>query len=329
MKKVALITTGGTIASKKTDEGLLDCTEMDGEELARLCNLSPHIEIEIHNLFQLPSMYLSFELYITLKNKIEEVLQDKSVVGVVITHGTDSLEETSYFLDLTIDVERPIVVTGSQKSPESVGTDAISNLQHAIYTASDDDLRGFGTVVVFNERIWSARYIKKVDTGNVDGFNVFGYGYLGVISNDKVNVFQRPMKKEHYLLCRSLPSVDIIKSYIDADGKFIKAAVTSGVEGIVLEGSGKGQISPLMMEEVVHAIEQGVVVVVTTSAEEGEVGIAYDDVGSAHDLHSKGVILGSDLDSKKARIKLAVLLATKNPKKKSMDTLEKEYSRSL
>lgn len=321
MQKIALITTGGTIASKQTEEGLLDSTAMSGDELSALCNLPSDIEVEVHNLFQLPSMYLSFELYVALKNKIEEVFRDESVTGIVVTHGTDSLEETSYFLDLTIDDHRPVVVTGSQKPPEYDGSDAMVNLRHAIYTACHEDLKEIGTVVVFNERIWSARYVKKVDAANLDGFKVFGYGYLGSVSSDTVNIYQRPIKKEHFSLSLSLPSVDIIKSYIDADGKFIKAAVDSGVKGIILEGSGKGQVSPLMMEEIVNAIHKGVAVVVTTNAEEGEVGIAYDDKGSAHDLYQKGVILGSDYDSKKARIKLAVLLAAETIDLKTIKSL--------
>ncbi|GGK05835.1 L-asparaginase [Lentibacillus kapialis] len=309
MKKIALITTGGTIASKKDRDGLLTCTEMKGDELAKLCELPSDITLEVHNLFQLPSMHLSFNMLIILKNKVGKLFQDKSVDGIVITHGTDSLEETSYFLDLTVGDRRPVVVTGSQRSTESIGSDALINLRHSISVASENKLDNIGTIVVFNERIWSSRYVKKVDASNLQGFNAFGFGYLGVIDNGVVNLFQRPLIREFYDINDELPPVDIIKSYIDADGKFINAAIQNNIKGIILEGSGGGQVSPLMMDEVSRAVKKGIKIVITTSSEEGKVGFSYNDKGSAIDLYNQGVISGFDYDSKKARIKLAVLLS--------------------
>jgi L-asparaginase len=320
MKKIALVTTGGTIASKEDRDGLLTCTEMDGEELAKLCEIPSDIELKVHNLFQLPSMHISFNNFITLRNKIEELFQDKHLDGIVVTHGTDSLEETAYFLDLTVADRRPFVVTGSQRSTENMGSDALVNLRHAIIAAGSDILKDAGTVVVFNERIWSARYVKKADASNLQGFKSFGFGYLGVIDNDAVNLYQRPLLREHYDVKDDLPPVDIIKSYIDADGKFIRAARQSDVKGIILEGTGRGQVSPHMMNEIAKAVKEGIKVVITTSAEEGKVGISYNDEGSAFDLNNKGVILGLDYDSKKARIKLAVLLSANE------DGIENKFS---
>lgn len=106
-------------------------------------------------------MHISREHLVDLQKTIEEIFTDSSYAGIVVTHGTDSLEETSYFLDLTIRDERPVVVTGSQRAPEEMGTDAFINIRHAIHTASESLLRGAGTVVVFNERIFAARYVKK------------------------------------------------------------------------------------------------------------------------------------------------------------------------
>jgi L-asparaginase len=320
MKKVALITTGGTIASKKTEEGKYVSGEMTGEELAQICNLPDDIKIEIHSLFQLPSMHITFEHLLTLKNKIEEIYQDKTIDGIVVTHGTDTLEETAYFLDLTISDDRQIVLTGSQRSPEQQGSDAYTNIRHAVYTACNDDLRGVGTVVVFNERIFVARHVKKVHASNLQGFDVFGYGYLGIIDNDKVYIYQKPIRREVYKIKNEIPEVDIIKCYLDADDKFIKAAINANVKGIVLEGVGRGQVSPKMMGAIKEAVSKGIKVVITTSAEEGEVYTTYDYLGSAYDLVKNGVILGKDLDSKKARIKLAVLLSANE------DNLEGKFS---
>ncbi|MEH7303546.1 asparaginase [Neobacillus drentensis] len=311
MKKVVLLTTGGTIASKPNKEsGKLASGALTGEELASMCNLPNDIEVVVESVFQKASIHITFEDLILLKNKIEDYFKDDEVSGVVVTHGTDTMEETSYFLDLTIKDSRPVVVTGSQRSPEDIGSDVYINLRHAIYCACSHDLRDAGTVVVFNERIFAARYVKKEHASNIQGFNAFGFGYLGIIDNDQVHVFQKPIKREYFELKTSIPQVEIIKCYIGADGKFIKAAREAGISGIVLEGVGRGQVAPNMMTEIDKAIAQGIKLVITTSAEEGSVYTTYDYEGSAYDLFNKGVILGSDNDSKKARIKLAVALAS-------------------
>ncbi|KGX92186.1 asparaginase [Pontibacillus halophilus JSM 076056 = DSM 19796] len=311
MKKVVLLTTGGTIASAPTkDSGKLASGSLTGEELTSLCQLPDDIEVVVDSVFQKPSMHITFQDLKSLKERIEKHLEDDLVDGVVVTHGTDSLEETAYFLDLTVQDERPVVVTGSQRSPGDIGSDVYINLRHAIYTASAEDLRGAGTVVVFNERIFAAKYVKKEHASNIQGFNAFGFGYLGIIDNDVVHVYQKPIRRETYEIKAPIPAVDIIKVYLEADGKFIDASVDSGVKGLVLEGVGRGQVSPRMMESIVRAIESGVVVVITTASEEGAVYPTYDYEGSTYDLLQKGVILGDDDDSKKARMKLAVALAS-------------------
>ncbi|WHY65530.1 asparaginase [Neobacillus sp. SuZ13] len=311
MKKVVLLTTGGTIASKTNkDSGKLASGAITGEELASMCNLPNDIEVVVESVFQKASIHITFDDLLLLKDKIEGYFKDDDVSGVVVTHGTDTMEETSYFLDLTINDSRTVVVTGSQRSLEDVGSDVYINLRHAIYCACAEDLRNAGTVVVFNERIFAARYVKKEHASNIQGFNSFGFGYLGIIDNDQVHVFQKPIKREYFEIKTSIPQVEIIKCYIGADGKFIKAAREAGIAGIILEGVGRGQVAPKMMTEIEKAIAQGMKLVITTSAEEGSVYTTYDYEGSAFDLFNKGVILGSDNDSKKARIKLAVALAS-------------------
>lgn len=311
MKKVVLLTTGGTIASKPNkDSGKLASGELTGEELAGMCNLPDNIEVIVESVFQKASMHITFDDLVFLKNRIEEYFKDETISGAVITHGTDSLEETAYFLDLTVNDDRPVVVTGSQRSPEDLGSDVYINLRHAIYSACSPDLKGTGTVVVFNERIFAAKYVKKEHASNIQGFNSFGFGYLGIIDNDEVYIYQKPIKREVYKLKMAIPKVELIKCYIGADGTFIKAARESGAKGIVLEGVGRGQVAPLMLDEIEKAIADGIIIVITTSAEEGAVYPTYDYKGSAYDLVTKGAVLGSDNDPKKARIKLAVAMAS-------------------
>ncbi|GAA0458812.1 asparaginase [Alkalibacillus silvisoli] len=310
MSKVVLITTGGTIASKpKHPSGKLSSGAMTGEELASLCELPEEIDVVIDSAFQKPSVHLDFNDWIRLKNKVEYHFQDESVSGVVVTHGTDTLEETAYFLDLTVNDERPVVVTGSQRSINDLGSDVYINLRHAIYSACSSDLINVGTVVVFNERIFAAKHVKKEHASNIQGFNSFGFGYLGIIDNDLVQVYQKPLKREVYSLGNQMPRVDIVKCYTDGDGVVIDSLINAGTKGIILEGVGRGQVSPKMMPAIIRSIKKGIVVVITTASEEGAVYPTYDYEGSAYDLINHGVLLGSDYDSKKARVKLAVQLS--------------------
>ncbi|AIY05766.1 asparaginase [Planococcus sp. PAMC 21323] len=311
-KKVSLITTGGTIASREISDGRLKSGAISGKELAELCQLPEEIEVKVVDAFQLPSMHIGFEQMMEIRQAILKELQDPEVEGVVVTHGTDTLEETAYFLDLTIDDDRAVVITGSQRSPEEVGTDVYSNLQNSIYVAVEPNLRGIGAVVVFNERIYSAKYVKKVHSSNLQGFDSFGHGYLGIIDNDTVRIYQKPIMHEVHMVNDQLPRVDIIKCHSGQDGFLIEQLVAGPSKGIVLEAAGRGQVSPHMIDAIDHAIKQGIPVVLTTSAEEGNTYPTYSYPGSAHDLLTRGVILGSDYDSKKARIKLAVLLSTQD-----------------
>jgi len=319
-KKVVIITTGGTIASTKDENGMLISGQLNGNELAEICQLPSNIEIIILDVFQLPSMHINISRMQEIKNVIMHTLNDKSVDGIVVTHGTDSLEETAYFLDLTINDSRPIVVTGSQKSPQEVGTDVFSNLKNSISVALNESLIGVGAVVVFNERIYSAKYIKKVHASNLQGFDSLGHGYLGIIDNDVVSLYQKPITRESYSLINPLEKVDIVKCYAGADGYLIDALCLGGVKGVVLEGAGRGQVSPEMVASIEKAIDNySMTIVLTTSTEEGQVHPSYNYKGSAYNLVNLGVILGGDYDSKKARIKLAVLLSSNTDVKKGFE----------
>ncbi|WP_375379751.1 asparaginase domain-containing protein [Bacillus paralicheniformis] len=143
------------------------------------------------------------------------------MAGIVISHGTDTLEETSYFLDLVISDERPVVLTGSQRGPTLDGTDAFVNLRQAFLLAAHPDTRGLGVTVLFNERIFVARYVKKQHVSNVDGVFSSGFGYLGTADQDQIVIHQRLIKRETYQSKKPLPKVELIKCALGSDGKFI------------------------------------------------------------------------------------------------------------
>lgn len=316
MKNVTLLTTGGTIASKRNPEtGLLSSGAMTGEELASMCELPDDINLTVESIFQIPSNQMNNNRLKELRNRIAELLTNDEVDGIVVTHGTDTLEETAYYLDLTLDNKKPVIVTGSQRGPSQIGSDAMSNIRQSVLAAANQQVKKLGVVVLFNERLFSARYVQKVHASNVDGFASAGYGYLGTVDQDVVNIYQKPLVRESYEVTDDLPLVDIIPFHLGADDRFIKTSISTGAKGIVLEGSGRGHVTAEMAQAIAEATEKGIIVVLTTRSREGEVRYAYDFEGSVYDLTNKGVLIGNDYDSKKARLKLAVLLATGAKKK--------------
>lgn len=310
MKRVVMISTGGTIASERNPEtGLLSAGLMTGEKLAVQCDLPDNLEVDVQSFLQIPSNHMTFNGLVVLKEKIDKTFEDGNVAGIVVTHGTDMLEETAYFLDLTIADERPVVVTGSQRGPTVMGTDAFVNLRQAIMLAAHEEARGMGTIVLFNERIFSARYVEKVHASNVAGFTSYGVGYLGIVDQDHIHIYQRPVKRDYFMLQTELPEIEIVSCGLGSSGRFIRHAADVGLAGVIIEAPGRGHAPPHIMDSVRYAIGKDLHLILTTHADEGEVKVVYDFPGSAYDLENTGVVLGRDYSSKKARIRLAVLLA--------------------
>jgi len=311
-KNIAIISTGGTIASKRNSKtGLLESGVMSGEELSKKCKIPNYIRIIIKSVFQIPSSHMTFEHLIKLKQNIETIFKDTTIDGVVITHGTDTLEETAFFLDLVISNKRPLVITGSQRGPELEGTDAFVNLKDSIILAASKEAEGLGTVVLFNEKIFSPKHVKKNHASNINGFDSKGVGYLGTVDQQEVYVYQKPTYKDKFVLKQSLPTIEVVKTSLGSDGKFIDCARKNGASGIIIEGFGRGHVPPETLESIEKATKRDVYVILTTSAEEGNVKVIYDFPGSVKSLKRRNVILAKNYDSKKAKIKLAVMIASK------------------
>lgn len=311
-KKVALITTGGTIASTRNANNKLESGKLDGNAILSMCQLENELDIELIDLFQIPSMHMSFENLNHLNTTIHKLFEDPTISGIVVTHGTDSLEETAYFLELTVKDERPIIVTGSQKSSEDIGTDVYANLRNSLLVATSDKAKNIGTCVVFNEKIIHSKYVKKVHSSSINGFGAIGYGMLGYIDNDEVVIYQKPTNREHYNIQENYPHVEIVFAYLGASSIILDALLAANVGGVVLVGAGRGQVTPAMTGVIEQLCQSGTQVVLTTSTEEGRVFPTYDYYSSANNLKDKGVIMGGDFDPKKARLKLLLMLANGN-----------------
>lgn len=309
MRKVVILTTGGTIASLKDESGFMRPGALSGEELLKLADIRLGIDLIVESVFQLPSPQISWKNLLELKTRIEEIYENDDVNGVVVTCGTSTLEEVAYFLDLTIENKRPVVLTGAQRGPNLLGSDSIVNLRQAILVANSRNSHDLGCLVVFNEKIFMARHVKKIHSYNVNGFGSYGYGYLGIVDRDDVLYYVKPFRREVYSLKREIPLIYMVKCGLDTDGEFIRCAIENKAEGIIVEGAGRGQVAIKVAEAVTEAIEAGVVVVLTTSCDEGVVYPVYNYTGSETDLKNRGAVIGGSYESKKARVKLAVLLS--------------------
>lgn len=309
MKNIKIFTTGGTISSSPDNKtGLLKTGSVSGMELLESLSMKREINIDVQEIFSVPSNHLDFYLLTTLKEAVDSAVNSPCVDGIVITHGTDTLEETTYFLDLVIDTEKPVVVTGSQRSAVSPGSDAGMNLSQAVQAAADDKSCDMGVLVLFNEQIHCAREVRKVHASSVTGFSSPGWGPVGIVDLGDVIYCRKPLQRKTYPFLSSLPQVDLIVCSLGSDGKFIKSSIISGSQGIVLDGFGRGNVPPAVMTNLEESVDEGLIVVITSQASEGRVYPVYDFPGSSADLLTKGVISGGSLSGRKARIKLAVLL---------------------
>lgn len=310
MKKIVVITTGGTIASTTDPEtGRSVSGKLTGEQLLSGfdASLIQEVHVEVHSAFQVPSNAMRAENLIALKAIVQKFLSMSEVDSVVITHGTDTLEETTFFLSNTIKSQKPVVTTGSQRIPCEVGSDSFTNIRDAITVAASDSVKGLGTLLVFNEKIFDPRHVKKVSSWNVDGFRGGEIGYI-----DKGDIFLQnrniPAKYSFDDLDR-LAEVVLVKAASGMSDMFIKAAIDNKVQGLVIEGFGRGHVPPDWVQAIRQAVESGIQVVITTSCDNGRVYPAYEFKGSVADLTQQGVLSGHDMDSKKARILLSCLIA--------------------
>lgn len=310
MKRIVLLSTGGTIASAPAAEGRSASGALPGETLIAGISLDPSITVSVRSVFQKPSNSIGYDEWVVLRRQCEELMSSGDADGIVITHGTDTLEETAYYLDCVLDNPHvPVVVTGSQRVPAALGTDAYANLQHAIEVAASEQARGLGVLVLFNESIFSAGFVRKVSSFQVNGFDSPGLGCLGYIDNGEVTLLQRPMHQPCIRHDAPLRRVDIVLAYPGADTRYLAAVLNSEPAGLVIDALGRGHVPPSWMPLLRDAIAGGMTALACSSTLHGGTHQSYEFPGSLHDLEACGVIPASHLTARKARVRLAILLA--------------------
>lgn len=316
MKRIILLATGGTIASTADEGGRSMAGALAGEALVSQIQLREGMELHVSSVFQKPSNAITLHDLYHLRDQCQALIDGKEVDGIVITHGTDTLEDTAFFLDCTLDTgDIPVVVTGSQRVPHAMGTDAFVNLQNAIYVAAAPQAKGMGVLVSFNEMIYCAAFVQKVSSYQVNGFDAPARGCLGIIDNGSVTIYQRPHRLPVITPApavpdrpRELPIVDIASVHLDARSQLLDAAVDSGARAVVIDALGRGHVPPGWMPSIRRAIAADVIIAIGSSTLHGPVHQAYAFQGSLHDLENAGAIGISGLTARKIRMRLIALL---------------------
>lgn len=325
-KKVAAIFTGGTISMKVDKRLSAAIPAMSSEEImSMVTNIDRIAEIEIVPFARIPGPHMTPDLMLELAQVVKSTLKREDITGIIITHGTDSLEETAFFLDLNIETDKPIIIVGSMRNASELGYDGPSNLSAAICTAVSEQARNKGVLVVMNNEVNAAKEVTKTHTMSLDTFKSFSFGPLGIVDNDEV-IFYRDMPKNSHLLTDTVEtSVELIKSVAGANDSYINYCIENGAKGIIIEAMGRGNIPPGMIPGIINAIEKNIPVVVVSRCPMGRVLDSYGYEGGGKMLRNAGVIFGGDLNGQKARIKLMLALAKTSDVPEIRTIFEGEY----
>ena len=310
-KKIIIISTGGTIAMVKRGRTVVPFDK--GNALVTdIPELHEIADVELYEFSNIPSPYMTLTLMFELARKVDEFLEEKGYDGAVITHGTDTLEETAYFLDLVLKTEKPVVLTASMRNISELSTDGPRNVLSSVLVAACDDSYGMGVVVCLNDEIHAAREVTKTYTSNVATFDSPGYGPLGVVDENNVIYFRKSLTREKIIAERIEEKVAVVKTFTGDDGGILRAVCEMGYKGIVLEGFGRGNVPPVISDIVEEIVKNNIPVVITSRCFKGRVYPIYGYAGGGADLRRRGAILSEHPLSQKARIKLSVVLGKTN-----------------
>lgn len=308
-KDILVIHTGGTISMMEDEQtgavtpGKENPLSVHTSIVSNLANLT------VLEAFHLPSPHITPEHMQQLKEIIETKYREKSFDGVVITHGTDTLEETAYFLDLTLSLPVSLVVTGAMRSSNEIGADGLYNLISSVRVAADDKSKNKGVLVVLNDEIHSAKNVTKTHTSNVSTFQSPQYGPIGIVTKRGVLFHHQPTSNEHYQVCDISKRVTLIKAYAGMDSGLLVAIKDLQYDGVVIEALGQGNLPPDTVDGINGLLAANIPVVLVSRCFNGIVQDIYGYSGGGKQLKEKGVIFSNGLNGQKARIKLMVALS--------------------
>lgn len=309
---IVLITTGGTIASRiDPATGAVAALHTAEELVAMVPGLDDVATMEIDSFTTVNSWNMTPEMMLDLTQQIQHQVTRPKVAGVVVTHGTDTVEETALMADLLVDTDKPVIFTVAMRNLSETGADGPRNLADAIKVAAHPETSGRGSTLVVNEAIHSARYVTKTNTVNTATFQSPEYGPIGQVTSTGIRFFHAPSNQQVLKTDRIEPNIAIVSAVSGCDPHLIDWYIGQGVAGIVLEGSGAGNVPGAVLPGVSRAIDAGIPVVLTTRVPNGFLSPTYGTgaaSGGGFDLMRMGVIPSVYWRSPKARIVMMVAL---------------------
>ena len=328
--RVHIIFTGGTIAMRTNAHGQLVPANSGDELIAAIPALAHAAALSTHQLSNVASAHLTTEHWLQLRQAIITAYADDTICGVVVVQGTDTLEETAFFLDASLSNEqlhdKPIVLTGAMRSADEADGDGADNLLNAVLVAQDTAARGRGAMVCMYGRIHAARHVRKLHTTRTDAFGSLEHATLGEVrsshtDNARTVLFHSSAARALPSIALSepssafysqpieLPRVDIVSTHIACNSLFIDVCIQSGSAAIVVQALGAGNVNPSISAAIERALTQGIAVIIASRSPLGEAEPVYGYVGGGQSLLKMGAVMSHDLPAHKARIYAQLLLA--------------------
>lgn len=316
-KNILIVFTGGTFSmkiEKKKSGGAVP--RYSGEELLKkIPDAKKLANISFYDFGKYPGPHVTPEIMMDLSKQLKKKLAEKKYDGIVITHGTDTLEETAYLIDLTIKTDIPIVFTGSMRNSSEPNWDGPKNLIDSIQVCLNENSRGMGTLVCMHGEVNAASEVTKIFSNEFETFQSLDFGMLGFVQKDRVVYNRLPRFLEIINTNNINTNVDLLTVYAGMDEKFFRHSADSGVDGLVIEALGVGNVPPAAFKGVEYVIKKNIPVVLVSRCPAGETDYIYSYPGAGRHLHDLGVIFTDYLNGQKARIKLMLALAKTNDRK--------------
>ncbi|HCY8320696.1 TPA: asparaginase [Staphylococcus aureus] len=308
MKHLLVIHTGGTISMSQDQSNKVVTNDINPISMHQDV-INQYAQIDELNPFNVPSPHMTIQHVKQLKDIILEAVTNKYYDGFVITHGTDTLEETAFLLDLILGIEQPVVITGAMRSSNEIGSDGLYNYISAIRVASDEKARHKGVMVVFNDEIHTARNVTKTHTSNTNTFQSPNHGPLGVLTKDRVQFHHMPYRQQALENVNDKLNVPLVKAYMGMPGDIFSFYSREGIDGMVIEALGQGNIPPSTLEGIQQLVSLNIPIVLVSRSFNGIVSPTYAYDGGGYQLAQQGFIFSNGLNGPKARLKLLVALS--------------------
>lgn len=307
---VVVVTTGGTIAATHDRETGAQPALSGGELLRTVPGLDALAEPRLVEFSNIDSIQMTPELWTALSRAVTRELAEPDVAGAVVVHGTDTMAEAAYFLELTLESDKPVAFVGAMRAASHRSPDGPANLYNGVLQVVSPLARDWGVTVSMNDRIDAARFVRKTHTANVATFDSGERGCLGCISGGAVVRYHSRPPRRRLPLPPRLARVFTLVTYSGSDGALIRFALDAGAEGLVIEGYGAGNVNEPTFHAIEEALARGVTVAVTSRAGVGATEPIYSTPGGGLTLARAGALIGGDLGTEKTRLLLSIALPT-------------------